>query len=124
MTIKLYFDEDSMDWDLIKALRARGLDIKSSLEEKMINKTDEEHLEFAANNNWVLFSFNRSDFYKLHTLYTSQGKFLAGIILANQQQYSVGELLRRILQLAATKTTEGMKNWVEFLSVWQFVNHK
>ena len=43
----------------------------------------------------------RGDFYQLHTQYLAQGKFHAGIILTNQQQYSIGEQMRRILHLAA-----------------------
>ena len=48
-----------------------------------------------------------------------QNKSHAGIILANQQQYSVGEQMRRILRLSAAKTSNDMKNWVEFLSAWE-----
>lgn len=66
----------------------------------------------------VLFSFNRSDFYELHTRYLAKGKSHAGIILANQQQYSVGEAMRRILLLANTRTHADMKNWIEFLGAW------
>lgn len=43
---------------------------------------------------------------------------VAGIILANQQQYSVGEQMRRILRLIAAKSAEEMRDWVEFLSAW------
>jgi len=50
--------------------------------------------------------------------YSAQGKSHAGIILANQQQYSVGEQMRRILRLIAAKSAEDMRNWVEFLSAW------
>jgi hypothetical protein len=69
----------------------------------------------------VLFSFNRGDFFRLHTEYLAQGKSHAGIILANQQQYSVGEQMRRILRLTATKSATDMKNQIEFLSSWGFL---
>lgn len=42
----------------------------------------------------------------------------AGIILARQRRNSVGEQMRRLLRLIATKPTEEMKNQVEFLSAW------
>ena len=48
----------------------------------------------------------------------AQGKSHAGIILARQQHYSVGEQMRRLLKLIATKSAEEMKNQVEFLSAW------
>ena len=105
-----------MDKDLIMALRARGMDVATAFEEGMIKRGDEEHLNFATRQGRVLFSFNRSDFYKLHIQYLRKGKNHAGIILANQQQYSVGETMRRIFFLANTKTHSDMENSIEFLS--------
>jgi hypothetical protein len=118
MTVQLYFDEDSMDHNLVRALQVRGMDVTTALDQNMIDRADEEHLDYATRQRRVLFSFNRGDFYALHTKYLSQGKSHAGIILANQQHYSVGELMRRILRLSATRSPEEMQNWLEFLSAW------
>jgi hypothetical protein len=107
-----------MDKDLILALKARGMDVASALEKKMIKQSDNEHLDFATTDERVLFSFNRGDFYKLHTQYLMEGKKHSGIILANQQQYSVGETMRRILHLADSMAPSDMENRVEFLSTW------
>ncbi len=107
-----------MDWNLVRALRARGMDVTTALDEKMIDQKDEDHLDYAAQRGRVLLSFNRGDFYRLHTRYLSQGKPHAGILLANQQQYAVGEHMRRVLHLAAARSAGDMKNWVEFLSAW------
>jgi hypothetical protein len=90
MMVRLYCDEDSMDQDWVRALRARSMDVTTALEENMVGRKDEEHLDYATQQGRVLFSFNRGDFYQLHTHYLAQGKSHAGIILANQQQYSVG----------------------------------
>ena len=46
------------------------------------------------------------DFSRLHTAYLNEGKVHAGIMLAQQQHYSVGEQMRRILHLVATKSAE------------------
>lgn len=118
MTIKLYFDEDSMRQSLIMALKSRGINVTTALDEKMIAKSDAEHLEYATKNGWTLFSFNVSDFYRLHNQYMLEGKSHAGIILSAQQQYSTGEQMRRILRLISAKSAEDMKNWIEFLSSW------
>lgn len=118
MKIRLYFDEDSMRHALIEALRVRGVDVLTALEAGMIERTDEEHLGYATTQDRVLFSFNVKDFYRLHTEHLSRGKSHAGIILAWQRRYSVGEQMRRLLRLIATKPTEEMKNQVEFLSAW------
>lgn len=47
MTIRLYLDEDAMDGDLVRALRARGVDVEPANEVGMIEREDEEHLRYA-----------------------------------------------------------------------------
>jgi len=42
----------------------------------------------------------------------------AGVVLAQQQRYAVGEQMRRLLALMASQTAEEMRNRVEFLSAW------
>lgn len=80
----LYCDEDSMDQALVRALRVRGMDVTTAREENMIEREDEEHLDYATQQGRVLFSFNRGDFYRLHTQYLEQNKPHGGIILAKQ----------------------------------------
>jgi hypothetical protein len=74
---------------------------------------------FAAERGFVLYTFNVSDFYRLHTEWVAAGREHAGIVLATQQRYSVGEQLRRILRLRAVVTAAGMRNQVEFLGNWE-----
>ncbi len=117
-TIRLYVDEDSMDRALVRALRARGIDITTALEQGMTEHSDADHLDYATTQGRVLYTCNVADFYRLHTSYLTQGKTHAGIILARQQRYSVGEQMRRLLKLAATRSAEEMKDNVEFLQAW------
>jgi predicted nuclease of predicted toxin-antitoxin system len=118
MVIRLYMDEDSMDRALLRALRARGVDSSTALEEGMIERDDVEHLDYATAQGRALYTLNVADFYRLHLSYLALGKGHAGIILARQQRYSVGEQMRRLLKLVATKSAEEMRNHVEFLSAW------
>jgi cation transport regulator ChaC len=118
VTIRLYFDEDSMWQALITALRARGIDVQTALEAMMIERVDEDHLAYATAQGRVLCSFNVGDFYRLHTRYMAQHQSHAGIVLARQQQYAVGEYMRRLLRLMAHLTAAEMHNRVEFLSAW------
>ena len=118
MTIRLYFDEDSMQHALVNALRARGIDVLTALEAQRIERSDEDHLNFATAQGRVLYSFNVGDFYRLHTSYMEQNKSHAGIVLALQQQYGVGGQMRRLLRLIAHLTAPDMQNRVEFLSAW------
>jgi hypothetical protein len=91
MTIRLYFDEDSMRHALIHALHAHGIDVQTALDAAMIERADEAHLGFATAQGRVLCSFNVTDFSQLHTADMGQHKAHAGIVLARQQQYSLGE---------------------------------
>jgi hypothetical protein len=118
MKISLYLDEDSQDNDLIHALRLRGVDVVGAWGVGMRQRADEEHLLLATTQGRALYSFNVRDFYRLHTEFLAQGRAHAGIILAKQQRYSVGEQMRRLLKLMATKSAEEMRDHVEFLSDW------
>lgn len=118
MKIRLYLDEDSMRHALVTALRARGVDVETALEANMIARPDEEHLEHSSAENRVLYSFNVGDFFALHIAWQASLREHSGIILAQQQQFSIGEQMRRLLKLIAVRSAEEMKNQVEFLSAW------
>src|ERR1022692_1801650 len=101
---------------LVMALRSRGVPVITVLDTGLIEKADEDQLAFATERGCVLYTFNVSDFYRLHTQWLSAGREHAGMILAAQQRFSIGEQLRRILRLRATTTAVNMRNHVEFLS--------
>jgi hypothetical protein len=116
--ISIYIDEDAMDGDLVAALRSRGATVVTALEAGLTEKTDEEQLACATERACVLYTFNVSDFHRLHLQWAVAGREHAGMILATLQRYSVGEQLRRILRLRATVTAESMRNQVQFLGNW------
>ncbi len=116
--ILLYLDEDSMDQDFVQALRSRNVDVLTVADAGMFYRTDEEQLAWAAEHYRVIFSFNTRDFYRLHTILLEQGLSHAGIVLAPQQRYGVGELMRGVLNLINTKSAEEMVSQLEFLSDW------
>lgn len=103
---------------LVSGLRARGVDVITALDAGMTERCDREHLDHATAHGRVLCTFNVRDFHQLHTEYQQQGKSHAGIILVPQQRYTLGEQVRRILKLVATKSAESMRNRIEFLSGW------
>ena len=107
-----------MSHSLVEALRARGVDVVTVLEVGMVERSDQEHLDYASSQGRTLYSFNISDLYRLHTEYVSGAKAHAGMILARQQHYSVGEQMRRLLKLLGSKSAEDMQNHVEFLGGW------
>jgi hypothetical protein len=118
MKIRLYFDEDTMDGDLVHALRIRGIDVTSALEQEMVRQLDTDHLEFATSQGRVLYSFNIGDFQQLHSAYLTQGKHHSGIVLCQQQRYSLGEQMRRLLNIVGRVSAEEMRDSLIFLSAW------
>jgi hypothetical protein len=116
--IAIYIDEDAMDSDLVAALRSRGVTVVTAFDAGLVGKSDDEQLAFAADHSCVLYTFNVSDFYRLHAEWMNAGRGHAGIILSPQQKFSVGEQLHRILRLRVAMTIEGMRNQVEFLGNW------
>lgn len=119
MQARLYIDEDVMDDDLVQALRLRGTDIHTALEAGLVGKPDEEQLIHAAEAGRILYTFNVGDFMHLHGEYMSADRMHADIIFGDQQRFSVGEQMRRLLRILALRSAEEMQNGYEFLSAWQ-----
>ncbi|PZO40704.1 MAG: hypothetical protein DCF17_11670 [Shackletoniella antarctica] len=113
--IQLYIDEDAMDLALVEALRARDVDVVTVNEASTCGYLDEQQLLWATAHNRVLYSHNVKDFYQLHAQFLVAGKAHAGIALLHQD-HSLGDQLRGILGLIATKTAENMQNQLEFLT--------
>jgi hypothetical protein len=111
-------DEDSTARSLAFALKSRGIDVITAVEANRLRYSDEEQLLWATSQGRTLYSSNVRDFYYLHTLFLEERRNHAGIILVQQQRYSIGEIMRGVLQLIATKSAEKMINQVEFIGSW------
>jgi hypothetical protein len=72
--IKIYFDEDAMDTDLVAALRSRGVIVITVLDAGLTAISDEEQLAFSTAHDCVLYTFNVSDYYRLHTQWVNSGR--------------------------------------------------
>jgi hypothetical protein len=121
MTIRLYFDEDANDTELLEALRLRGIDAISVASSGMGGRDDEQQLTWATGQGRVLYSFNRGDFCRIHSEWMRAGRAHSGLIIGFQQRYTVGEQMRRLLRLHNEVTAEQMLNRLEFLSAWSLV---
>lgn len=119
MIIKIYLDEDAQDGDFVSALLFRKVDILTSGEAGMNGRKDKEQLEFATAQGRVLFSYNVKDFLALHIRYLRDGKEHAGMVMAKQKQFGIGEQMRRLLHLTSVLAAEEMHSRLEFLSAWQ-----
>ena len=114
--ICLYLDEDTIKSSLVKALRNADLDVVTVVDAAMLGRSDEEQLNWSTQGKRVIYSFNIGDFCKLHRDYMVEGKTHAGIILAPQQQYSIGRQLAGLLKIVAANSSEDMINQLIFLN--------
>jgi hypothetical protein len=80
--------------------------------------SDEEQLIWATEQGRVIYSFNIGYFCRLHGDFIAQERNHAGIVLASQQQYSIGQQLRGLLKLATDNSSEEMVNQLMFLSAY------
>lgn len=118
MQIRLFLDEDSMSKALAHNLRLRSIDVTTVAEEGREGLSDPEQLEFAASQGRVICTGNVGDFFQLHTAYLTNGLNHAGIIIIQQQGFSIGEQIRRLLRLIKSKSAESMQDNIEFLGNW------
>ena len=113
--ISLYLDEDTIQKGLVKALGNAAVDVTTTASENRLGFSDESQLIWAAKQGRVIYTFNVEDFCRLHSIFLAEKRNHAGIILGIQQRYSIGQQLRGILRLTATKSAEEMINQIEFL---------
>lgn len=114
--IRLYLDEDAQRGSLVVALRNSNVDVATALEAKRLGYPDDQQLLWAMEQGKVLYSFNVKDFSRLHSNLLTEGSAHAGIIVVPRQRYSVGEQLRGLLALMATRSAEDMMAQLVYLS--------
>ncbi|MEM7111457.1 MAG: DUF5615 family PIN-like protein [Chloroflexota bacterium] len=115
--IQLYLDEDAQRGSLVRALRARHVDVLTANEAELVGISDADQLAFAVKQKRTSFTFNRGDFVKLHTAYLTDGLDHAGIIVSDQLE--IGAITRRLLKLVNARSATQMQNWLEFLGNWR-----
>jgi hypothetical protein len=113
--IRFFTDEDVYG-TLAAALRAAGCDAVSTPEAGRLGESDELQLEWAADNGRTFVTFNVGHFAALHSDWIKQQRQHAGIVLSSHR--SIGDMLRRLLHLAAILDASAMQDRLEFLSDW------
>jgi hypothetical protein len=120
--IRLLLDEDACSTGLAQALRSSGLDVVTVGEVDRFSFSDESHLIWAVTQRRSIYSHNMGDFCRLHGEFMAEPRNHAGIVLAPQQQYSIGQQLRGLLKLAGSRSTPEMENQMVFLSAYIAAN--
>ena len=113
--VRLYADEDAGENAVVQGLRARGIDILTTVEANRCGTTDSDQLTFATEHGRSVYTFNIGDFARLHGEHLEQGTDHAGIIVVPDQRYSIGEKIRRLAGFICRVTAEQMVNRMEYL---------
>ncbi|MGH7139322.1 MAG: DUF5615 family PIN-like protein [Pirellulales bacterium] len=112
---RLYIDEDAEERAVVDGLRNHGIDVLTVVEAGMEGENDETQLVFATSQSRILYSLNVEDFCRLHTEFLSAGHGHAGIAVIPRQRHSIGEKIRRLIEMVTSISAEEMRNRLEFL---------
>ena len=109
MEIRFHLDE-SVDPDIARALRRRGLDVTTAQDSDLLEASDPEHLALALADVRVVVTHD-VDFLRLH----SQGAQHFGICYCHPQARTLGQLIDSLLLIHGVLDSDDMKDHVEFL---------
>lgn len=109
MEIRFHLDEN-VPAAVASALRNRGIDVSTTPEQGLLGADDPVHLEFALHDGRVIFTQD-ADFLRLHTA----GAPHAGIVYGQQDQCTIGSIVRMLVLLYECSTMEDMRGRVEYL---------
>lgn len=114
--IRLYLDED-VHKRVASALQLRGFDVLTAHSLQRWGLEDEEQLAYAALEKRALFTYNASDYLRLHQEWLRQGREHYGIVVS--AQLPIGETVRRLLNLLNRVTGDEMRNQFRWLQAFK-----
>lgn len=114
-SIRFFTDEDVYG-SLTRALRRNGYDAVSTPEIGRLAESDDSQLQWAIDQQRCLVTFNVKHFARRHSEWLRAGRHHFGVVVS--QQRPLGEVLRRLLRLAASIDGDSMKDRLEFLGSW------
>lgn len=111
-----FFTDEDVYAAVARALRSDGVDAVSAPEVHRLGETDESQLIWSATEQRVLVTFNVAHFAALHAAFLAAGKHHAGIVVSSQRP--IGDVVRRLANLANAVDATAMVDRLEFLSDW------
>ena len=109
MTKIRFYTDEHVPKAVTKGLIQRGIGVLTCQAVGMLGATDEEHLRYAREHGYVLFTQD-SDFLILH----NQGLGHSGIVYAPQTK-SIGYVIQGLVLIGQVLAPEDMINQIEFL---------
>jgi predicted nuclease of predicted toxin-antitoxin system len=117
--LRFQLDEDCQAVALAQALWQHGIEATTTNAALLRGADDETQLRAATAAGRVIVTNNIRDFAPLHIRWLSEARPPhADIVLFPQQDFSIGEVVRRLAHLSHTLSSDQMKNRLEWLNAW------
>jgi predicted nuclease of predicted toxin-antitoxin system len=107
--IRFHFDEH-IDPDIARALRRHGVDVMTTVDARLVSRSDQDQLDYARTSGRVLVTHD-TDFLRM----ASQDSDHPGIVYSHRTALSVGEMIRRLILVFEVLTADEIRGRVEFL---------
>ncbi|MDJ1183326.1 DUF5615 family PIN-like protein [Roseofilum casamattae] len=107
--IRFHLDENVSN-AVAEGLRRRGIDVTTSFQAELMGGSDEEHIEFALEQRRVIFTQD-ADFLRLD----NAGRNHAGIVYCQQNNRSIGEIVRSLILIWEYLDSEEIYGKIEFI---------
>lgn len=113
MSVAYYFDHN-MQTSVVTALRERGIDVLTTLEDRYDRHPDEEVLQRAFEISRVVVTHDQ-DFLELASEYLMQSQDFPGVVFCHLSKSSIGTLVEDLALIAEVATYEELLNRVTWV---------
>lgn len=107
--IRFHFDEH-IDPDIARALRRHGVEITTTVDARLVSRSDQDQLDYARTSGRVLVTHD-TDFLRM----ASRDSDHPGIVYSHRTALSVGEMIRRLILVFEVLGPDEIRGRVEFL---------
>lgn len=107
--IRFHLDEH-IDPAVARGLQRHGVDVTTTVEARLLSRSDEAQWDYAKASGRVLFT-NDTDFLRLADQDTSH----CGLVYCHRTAYSIGETIRRLILVYEVLSSDEIAGRVEFL---------
>jgi hypothetical protein len=114
--LRFYFDEDSLDRAVVRALRRQGVDILTAGEAGMIRRPDGDQFALAIEAGRVLYTANVADFARIHARHLADGGSHPGVVVRTWQLMPVGVQIGALAALNAARSHSEVRDRLLYLS--------
>lgn len=107
--IRYHLDEH-IDPDIARALRRHGIDVTTTVDARLLSRSDRSQIEYARASGRVIVTHD-ADFLRM----ASEGVDHPGIVYSHRTSHSIGEMIRRLILVYEVLGADEILGRVEFL---------